>query len=1486
MKINKRKITIWSIMTLSLVMVLTFVLVCHFRKIDNPSASNENDYSHINYVEINDGADYLSYADVTIDGTAGLKVVGFASNFTTSVSKAPTDMYSLTVPEIHNGKRVLAIDIPKINAGTAADPYEVPWLSGTGVEEQIGKVIVPKTVLKISEGAFNAFTELRQMELPFVGTERGNTKGTAFNKNTSGNCSFYAIFGTDKFQSMNDYNLQAITTSDGINTLEDLKAKRAINAAISYGTGQINWYFNSSTDSSSVLYFNVPINLEEVFITDEYCVADHAFFRSPALKKVSIQWSNNIPSDQKLASGFGQRVFDTSTALEFVVLPSSLSSYGAGLFSHCLSLHTVAVGGVETGETSYTELNSTYPKRSTGEFIKQVHLPLENPAGLVEGSDVKIEESTFEFCISIENMVIPHNVTSIKAHAFDGCTNMTNVRSSSNSYSIGNYCDLPDNLELIERLAFRNCTALQNITVPRNVKKIEEAAFNRCSALQTITLPFVGSERGNDGGSVRSLFGYIFGQYGNSEAGDTSATPDACVFQATDGNPSKNRNEGDMTPRGEFYIPQSLKNVVITDETVLVSGAFMNCASLVSLQITSFEEDEDGYSIMTIGEGALGGCINLESLSIPFVGPNEFMPAKESLNNTIRNGRGASTYQLGYIFGSYEYRDTTRIVQGEAFTSSNPAIYYFPSKLASVQLTHQTYLPSHSFWKTAMIKNVIIDDKTLGAQREVFHGCSGLESLSVPFAGMGRGLYYRSSTYGGLYSGPNSPWYGDYWYSEDYYLRNSIIWLFSNSPSDGHYFNDGITSWTGNYVGYIPNDLKYLTVTDETYFQTNAINGFKSLERVTIKKGENVDIAQMHIDEGILANCGNITTLDLPFIGRDYNSKHEHTKAYTIGWLFGNKYTYDNCYSVYQGTDNGATYQIPNKLTTISFDNYITTIANGAFRGMKSLESVKSNSVISQLGNYAFADCSSLVEVILPRATYSIMGDYAFSNCIALTDIDAFSPSTVRKIGHGALRGTSIKNVDFTRYYYVGDYAFSNCLQLTSVDLTEGGLHSGNTTGYLDYIGKHLFSGCTRLTDVKLADQTVDRQFVSDYMFEGCTSLEDIDLRGKVSSIPNGFLKDCSNLKSYYQVPDGIGAGTYIDKGLVIDPTDPNIKRIGAEAFKGCKSLTQFILPESLKTIGNAAFQNCTGLDVMRIPRSVNEINSIPLGTELNGVDNYTTGVYYGCDENRFHLEVFIPEDEWPWGNNWNCYFPVNIIGDQNENLFTYEYCTELKGYLINGLNMLTSDNPKGVNFAPNNRLLLSGVLKFPAKYNGLIVYGLTKDCFKDYYVNAYEGVNLVTRHPLAEVTDFVLGENFVTIGENAFNFDPAGKTTYRDIFSQKTAVQAAKLTSRLCDCNRNDSNIKHIDIAGLNYGNEKYYAANSIVYYQEAWTWTQVGRESTPVYTMDALKFSFDSTHFQYALGKEIKPRIVAIDVNDSYVKYPNNNKTPIRVADNDELY
>ena len=153
-------------------------------------------------------------------------------------------------------------------------------------------------------------------------------------------------------------------------------------------------------------------------------------------------------------------------------------------------------------------------------------------------------------------------------------------------------------------------------------------------------------------------------------------------------------------------------------------------------------------------------------------------------------------------------------------------------------------------------------------------------------------------------------------------------------------------------------------------------------------------------------------------------------------------------------------------------------------------------------------------------------------------------------------------------------------------------------------------------------------------MFKDCLSLETIDIDGKLSYIPAGLFMGCSNLKD-----------------VNFNPTSSSISRIEQDAFNGCKSLTTFILPESLQTIGNRAFQNCTGLTSMRIPRNVKGKDSIPLGTD-NTQDRYDTGVFYGCDENKFYLEVFLPEP-WPWGYNWNCYFPVYIIGDQTENMFT-----------------------------------------------------------------------------------------------------------------------------------------------------------------------------------------------------------------------------------------
>ena len=62
--------------------------------------------------------------------------------------------------------------------------------------------------------------------------------------------------------------------------------------------------------------------------------------------------------------------------------------------------------------------------------------------------------------------------------------------------------------------------------------------------------------------------------------------------------------------------------------------------------------------------------------------------------------------------------------------------------------------------------------------------------------------------------------------------------------------------------------------------------------------------------------------------------------------------------------------------------------------------------------------------------------------------------------------------------------------------------------------------------------------------------------------------------------------------GKVTIPNDPSNKvtKIGKNAFKDCKSLTNITIPNSVKEIGDSAFSFCSSLTKIVIPNSVKEI--------------------------------------------------------------------------------------------------------------------------------------------------------------------------------------------------------------------------------------------------------------------------------------------------------
>lgn len=1023
-----------------------------------------------------------------------------------------------------------------------------------------------------------------------------------------------------------------------------------------------------------------------------------------------------------------------------------------------------------------------------------------------------IPEATFYQCSKIQEITLPFGVEKIGKQAFMECTSLKNLKASlengSTSVTADGVLTLPQTVKVIDDQAFRDCDSFEKAIIPNGVEEIGKMVFNACGNLNSIVLPFVGRYKGNsydpslnNGG--QALFGYIFGEYGDEE--DTIQNKTICSLQTDNGDP----NETSDQLRHFFYIPSGLKNVTILNETYIAPGAFMNCKNIVSLTIQSSAAEKTYDTDTVISQGALHGCAGLEHLEIPFVGRKD-------------NEAG----QFGYIFGTESYNGASPT----EIYGVNGGYWYIPSSLTSVTLQHQTVLWSHSFYRVNMIEDLTIGKNTVQTQRNAFTDVLKLKNLTLPFIGEHRGI-------------ENDWWYWSY----DRNIRNSLIWIFSYMGKNiaEHYENNWVTDWQApRWNASIPSALTRVTVTDDTAIDTYAFRGFSSLKEIFIDiPAENLS----YIDYACMIGCSNLEYIEVPYIGRDLNTQRVNSYVYTIGWFFGQSY-YSNSYAASQ---MGATFYIPKNLKSISIKGAIQCIPAYAFANLTSVVSVTSDAIIQTLGSYAFYNCRNLQILDLDNANYVKVGDYAFANCVALGEMENFLPTTVKEIGHHALQGTSISHImNFTTLTYVGDYAFANCLSLEEIDFTGTNLN---------YCGSGLFSGCKRLKEVTLS------KYLTPYMFQNCQSLEDMNLieiykldeSVRPKNIPAGLFDGCINLKSPYV--DGLGN----KKGLQIDVLASGITTIDAYAFRGCESLETFTLPETLLQIKSGAFQKCIKLEKIRIP---SDCYIMQAGTKITKAleDDFDNGIFYGCNDD-FYLEVYYAEKDWPttWGYNWNCYYPVYIIGDSTENLFTYEYSPDLKGYLISGLN-------KDVEFVHTYQsgyktYLLNGTLTFPSTYNGLYVFGLMKNAFANY------------QDELSQIDTFVLGDNFIELGEDSLSMtDSSGYYRTVVIYSNLYASTASQILSfdgldgfiyESCGGVANTENINYSHYFGASFDQESTYAKRGIVIYKDAWRY--VG--TSPTILMSALNFKFEQDEYTFNLGNPIIPKITKITPNESVIKYTN---------------
>ncbi len=302
-------------------------------------------------------------------------------------------------------------------------------------------------------------------------------------------------------------------------------------------------------------------------------------------------------------------------------------------------------------------------------------------------------------------------------------------------------------------------------------------------------------------------------------------------------------------------------------------------------------------------------------------------------------------------------------------------------------------------------------------------------------------------------------------------------------------------------------------------------------------------------------------------------------------------------------------------LKSITIPNSVTSIGTNSFANC-GLESVDIPDNVTEIKASAFSGCSDLSNIKLPDAASIAIGRYAFSNCISLGEI--IIPSGVTTIDQGMAQGcTSLVKVSIpSSVTGINKWAFKDCGSLTDVTM------EASTPPTIES-DSEIFQNCGFVTNnvkgIKVPSGSADAYKAAwtawaDYI-EAESGSSDIvsgtdwtlDSNGKLTITSDAGMEDWvlskgTNDRSKQvvsvEIQDGV---TYIKGGsseesaffecsnLTSITISNTVTDIQDRAFYGCSKLTEIELPANLTTMGNFAF--ClSGLENIVIPEKVQGI--------------------------------------------------------------------------------------------------------------------------------------------------------------------------------------------------------------------------------------------------------------------------------------------------------
>jgi len=823
----------------------------------------------------------------------------------------------------------------------------------------------------------------------------------------------------------------------------------------------------SAFDNASVETITFGANIETIGVG--------AFADNPNLKSVTFN---------EKCTFIGASAFSGCTSLETVNLSSTMATINKGAFEDCTSLTEITLPA-----SVYTVYEQVFKGCSN---LKTVN---------ILGTQTRLFGS-FDGCDGIESIALPDGCTEITAEAFQGASNLeeitipasvTRIASDaffntkeglkvkfegtladfakidfSNEYSSPLNCgyleidgqvitELDDSVTEITNYAFYNYDRLTSINAAVNLTSIGVRAFEGCEGLTSI----ITSEK------LVSIGDYAFYNASNVEEITISASVATVGQSAFEGLPklaAYNVDEGNQS----FSSIEG--NLYSKDKTEFIQYAIGKTAKQFVMP----------SSVTTVRKFALAGEVDLEEITLPFVG--------QSLT-------GTENTHFGYIYGASSYEEHSTIV---------------PSNLKVITINGASSLASNCLYGLASLTAINLQN-IVGVGEGCFYGCVNIKNIVIPTSVEVTNL---------------NPYVLEG-------LDNLEEVTFSCLRDYGYYLPEKVTKVTilrgEEYYKACFEDSKQLEhivlPADLKEIESYSFENFENLKNLDIPDGVT------YIGLGVFKNCTSLTELVLPKgVTSIYAYVFEGCSGLTSLNVKGSITSigvraFYGCYD----------------LENLVFDNlnYLTTIRSLAFFGcpMSELHLTESVTKIESLALPTSLDKLTLPflgETISQPATKDVLENFVpyFVNELTILGgeitSNAFTEGfpyikkltlgeNVSQIGLKAFNGiTNLEEVNFKNFknISIGSDVFLGCDKINKVNIESVenwlNLHFGSFYSNPTYYSKNLYLQGELLTDVVVPESVVE---FKPYAFINCETITSITLSDNFVGNDGSAIQGCVNLE-------------------------------------------------------------------------------------------------------------------------------------------------------------------------------------------------------------------------------------------------------------------------------------------------------------------------------------------------------------------------------------